>query len=44
MGMLLTLTLKLSDSSSSLRRLLINMYSVFLTFRVSLFTLSHVGI
>ena len=44
MGMLLTLTVKLSDSSSSLGRLPINKYLVFLTFRVSLFTLSHVGI
>ena len=44
MCMLLTSTVKLSDSSSSLGRLLLNIYLVFLTFRVSLFTLSHVGI
>ena len=44
MGILLTLTVKLSDSSSSLGRLPINRYLVFLTFRESLFTLSHVGI
>ena len=44
MCMLLTSIVKLSDSSSSLGRLLLNIYLVFLTFRVSLFTLSHVGI
>ena len=44
MCMLLTLTVKLSDSSSSLGRLPVNIHLVFLTFRVSLFTLSHVGI
>ena len=44
MCMLLTLTVKLSDNSSSLGRLPVNMYLVFLTFKVSIFTLSHVGI
>ena len=43
MGWLLTLTVKLSDSSfSSLGRLPINMYLVFLKIGVRLFTLSHV--
>ena len=44
MGWLLTLTVKLSDSSSSLGRLPINMYLVFLTIGVRLFTLSHVWV
>ena len=44
MDMLSTLTAKLLETRSSLGRLPINMYFVFLTFKVSLFTFSHVWI